>query len=139
MIIAIAAMLISSLILAVGWWVEIGKNRALKIKLAELNLPTQVVAEQVAELEQGAFVKIRKARTATPETYRNVFDLDVNGQRVIAHLTSMYANKSSYVRGGHDAERESCFRAGQADVIGFIYKQINRANDPDYKEEQVND
>lgn len=51
----------------------------------------------------------------------------------------MYANKSSYVRGGHDAERESCFRAGQADVLGFIYKQINRANDPDYKEEQVND
>ena len=139
MIIAIAAMLIFILILAVGWWVEIGKNRALKIKLAELSLPTQAVAEQLAEVEQGAFVKIRKARTATPETFRNVFDLDVNGQRVIAHLTSMYANKSSYVRGGHDAERESCFRAGQADVIGFIYKQINRANDPDYKEEQVND
>ena len=139
MIIAIAAMLIFILILAVGWWVEIGKNRALKIKLAELSLPTQAVAEQLAEVEQGAFVKIRKARTATPETFRNVFDLDVNGQRVLAHLTFMYANKSSYVRGGHDAERESCFRAGQADVIGFIYKQINRANDPDYKEEQVND
>lgn len=91
------------------------------------------------EPETGHFVKAKKMRPASPETYRNVFDLDVNGQRVIAHLTSMYANKSSYVRGGHDAERESCFRAGQADVIGFIYKQINRANDPDYKEEQVND
>ena len=47
MIVAIAAMLISCLILAVGWWVEIGKNRELKIKLAELSLPTQVVAEQL--------------------------------------------------------------------------------------------
>lgn len=91
------------------------------------------------EPETGHFVKAKKMRPASPETYRNVFDLDYNGQRVLAHLTFMYANKSSYVRGGHDAERESCFRAGQADVIGFIYKQINRANDPDYKEEQVND
>ena len=90
------------------------------------------------EPETGHFVKAKKMRPASPETYRNVFDLDCNGQRVLAHLTFMYANKSSYVRGGHDAERESCFRAGQADVIGFIYKQINRANDPDYKEE-VND
>ncbi|WP_347454281.1 hypothetical protein ABEF83_08115 [Acinetobacter thermotolerans] len=93
---------------------------------------------EVKEPERGAFVKVQITRIATPETYRNVFDLDFHGQRVLAHLTSMYANKSSYVRGGHDAERESCFRAGQADVIGFIYKQINRANDPDYKEE-VND
>ena len=91
------------------------------------------------EPETGHFVKAKKMRPASPETYRNVFDLDYNGQRVLAHLTFMYANKSSYVRGGHDAERESCFRAGQADVLGFIYKQINRANDPDYKEEQVND
>lgn len=94
--------------------------------------------DQEEEQERGAFVKVQITRTATPETYRNVFDWDVSGQRILAHLTSVYANKSSYVRGGHDAERESCFRAGQADVIGFIYKQINRANDPDYKEE-VND
>ena len=100
----------------------------------------QKTAEPVQEEEQerGAFVKVQITRTATPETYRNVFDLDFHGQRILAHLTAVYANKSSYVRGGHDAERESCFRAGQADVIGFIYKQINRANDPDYKEE-VND
>lgn len=92
------------------------------------------------EPETGHFVKAKKMRPASPETYRNVFDLDYNGQRVLAHLTFMYANKSSYVRGGHDAERESCFRAGQADVLGFIYKQINRANDPNYKQEdEVND
>ena len=144
MIIFLAVMLIAGLILAVGWWNEVNKNRELKsqiksyqAELAERSLPK--VKEESQEDERGAFVKVQTARTATPETYRNVFDLDYNGQRVLAHLTFMYANKSSYVRGGHDAERESCFRAGQADVLGFIYKQINRANDPDYKEEQVND
>ena len=135
MIVAIAAMLIFSLILAVGWWVEISKNRKLKVKLAELSHPTQVVAEQVAEVEQGAFVKIRKARTATPETFRNVFDLDLNGQRVIEHLESKFASTSTYVRGGQEAERESCYRAGQASVIGYIFSQINRANNSESNEE----
>ena len=137
-------MLIVGLILAVGWWNEVNKNRELKsqIKSYQAELAERSLSkakEESQEDERGAFVKVQTARTATPETYRNVFDLDYSGQRVLAHLTFMYANKSSYVRGGHDAERESCFRAGQADVLGFIYKQINRANDPDYKEEQVND
>ena len=131
MIVAIAAMLIFCLILAVGWWVEISKNRKLKVKLAELSLPTQAVAE----VEQGAFVKIRKARTATPETFRNVFDLDLNGQRVIDHLESKFASTSTYVRGGQEAERESCYRAGQASVIGYIFSQINRANNSESSEE----
>ncbi|MFV5490193.1 hypothetical protein [Acinetobacter sp. ASP199] len=144
MIIYLAVMLVAGLILAVGWWNEVNKNQELKSQiekyqdeLSERPLPEANKESEPDEV--GTFVKTRMSRPATPETYRNVFDLDVNGQRVIAHLTSMYANKSTYVRGGHDAERESCFRAGQADVIGFIYKQINRANDPDYKEEQVND
>ncbi len=144
MIISVALMLIAGLILAVGWWNEVNKNQELKSQiekyqdeLSERPLPEANKESEPDEV--GTFVKTRMSRPATPETYRNVFDLDYNGQRVLAHLTFMYANKSSYVRGGHDAERESCFRAGQADVIGFIYKQINRANDPDYKEEQVND
>lgn len=144
MIIYLAVMLIAGLILAVGWWNEANKNQELKNQiekyqdeLSERPLPE---AEKENEPDEvGTFVKTRMSRPATPETYRNVFDLDVNGQRILAHLAHMYTTKSTYVRGGHDAERESCFRAGQADVIGFIYKQINRANDPDYKEEQVND
>lgn len=144
MIIYLAVMLIAGLILAVGWWNEVNKNQELKsqiekyqAELAERPLP-EAKRENESD-EVGTFVKTRISRPATPETYRNVFDLDVNGQRILAHLAHMYTTKSTYVRGGHDAERESCFRAGQADVVGFIYKQINRANDPDYKEEQVND
>lgn len=89
------------------------------------------------EVETGTLIKRRYYRPVTAETYRNLFDIDVNGMRVLEHLTSTFC-KSTYVRGGHEADRESCFRAGQSDVIQFILKQINRANDPNYKEE-VND
>ena len=118
------------------------RAHANKFEQKWLDVSQELIMAKTPKLEEepetGHFVKAKKMRPASPETYRNVFDLDYSGQRVLAHLTFMYANKSSYVRGGHDAERESCFRAGQADVLGFIYKQINRANDPNYKEE-VND
>ena len=89
------------------------------------------------EVETGTLIKRRYYRPVTAETYRNLFDIDVNGQRVLEHLTSIFC-KSTYVHGGQEAERESCFRAGSTEVIQFILRQVNRANDPNYKE-QVND
>ena len=105
-----------------------------KKQLDELMPKTNSEKNQEDQPEQGTFVKQRKLSAATPGTYRNVFDLDINGQRVLDHLELTFANKSTYVRGGQDAERESCYRAGQASVIGFIFNQVNRANNPDYKE-----
>ena len=166
MILIIAVLAILLLIACVGWWncyrskqlveavSEFNRNavndlqiwlyeekqtvEALKAELSERPLPEANKENEPDEV--GTFVKTRMSRPATPETYRNVFDLDVNGQRILAHLAHMYTTKSTYVRGGHDAERESCFRSGQADVVGFIFRQINKANDPNYKQEdEVND
>lgn len=89
-------------------------------------------------LETGNFVKRQHVSKATAETYRNVFDLDVNGKRILEDLVARYC-KSSYVRGGQDAERESCYRAGQAAVVNHILSKINQANDPNYKEELENE
>lgn len=158
MIVIIAVLAILLLIACVGWWncyrskqlveavSEFNRNavndlqiwlheekltvEALKAELSERPLPVQP-----EESETGNFVKRKAIRRATPETYRNVFDLDINGQRVLDHLQLTFANKSTYVRGGQDAERESCFKAGQANVIGFIFNQINQANNPNYKEQ----
>lgn len=138
MIIGIAVMLIVGLILAVGWWNEVNKNRELEQQLMDEQetkaklLPKDESKEP--EIEIGIQVKRRYYRPVTAETYRNLFDLDVNGVRVLEHLTSIFC-KSTYVRGGQEAERESCFRAGERSVVEFIIKQINRANDPNYKEE----
>ena len=141
MIIGIAVMLVVGLILATGWWNEVNKNRELKQQLMDEQeakaklLPKDESKEP--EVETGIQVKRRYYRPVTAATYRNLFDLDVNGVRVLEHLTSIFC-KSTYVRGGQEAERESCFRAGERSVVEFIIKQINRANDPNYKEE-VND
>ena len=141
MIIGLAVMLVVGLILATGWWNEVNKNRELKQQLTDEQeakaklLPKDESKEP--EVEIGIQVKRRYYRPVTAETYRNLFDIDVNGVRVLEHLTSIFC-KSTYVRGGQEAERESCFRAGERSVVEFIIKQINRANDPNYKEE-VND
>ncbi len=141
MIIGIAVMLVVGLILATGWWNEVNKNRELEQQLMDEQetkaklLPKDESKEP--EIEIGIQVKRRYCRPVTAETYRNLFDLDVNGVRVLEHLTQIFC-KSTYVRGGQEAERESCFRAGERSVVEFIIKQINRANDPNYKEE-VND
>lgn len=138
MIIGIAVMLVVGLILATGWWNEVNKNRELKQQLIDEQeakaklLPKDKSKEP--EIETGIQVKRRYYRPVTAETYRNLFDIDVNGVRVLEHLTSIFC-KSTYVRGGQEAERESCFRAGERSVVEFIIKQINRANDPNYKEE----
>lgn len=138
MIIGLAVMLVVGLILATGWWNEVNKNRELKQQLTDEQeakaklLPKDKSNEP--EIEIGIQVKRRYYRPVTAETYRNLFDLDVNGLRVLEHLTQIFC-KSTYVRGGQEAERESCFRAGERSVVEFIIKQVNRANDPDYKEE----
>lgn len=93
------------------------------------------MSEQQEVLVVGNLVKRQFVNKATPETYRNVFDLDINGQRILEDLVSIYS-RSSYVRGGQDAERESCYRAGQASVVNFILTKINQANDPNYKPDE---
>ena len=118
------------------WLIEMQHRIKLEAELAERPLPAPQATE---ESETAAFVRSRQLRPASPETYRNVFDLDINGQRVLDHLELVFANKSNYVRGGQDAERESCFRAGQAHVISFIFKQINKANNPEFYKDEVND
>lgn len=107
---------------------------ALKAELAERPLPAPAAEE---EPEQGNFVRTRKIKRATPETYRNVFDLDLNGQRVLEHLTMVFC-KDAFVSNDKGGERETCHRLGQQSVINFIVSSINQANNPNYKEE-VND
>lgn len=130
MIIGIAAILIAGLIFAVGWWAEISKNRELERKLTELN---SMNSSHLDEPETGNFVRRKSYKRATPETYRNLFDLDVNGQRVLEHLTTVFCRDAFA-----STDRETNYRLGQHSVINFIINNINQANHPNYKEE-VND
>ena len=135
----LAILLLISCVCGYHFYMQLGLSKReiteLNAEIAELEKPKQE-APETDEVETGQFVRRQHYRKATAETYRNVFDLDINGQRVLEDLTARFG-KPSYVRGGHDAERESCFRAGQYSFLNFILAQISRANDPN--NEELND
>lgn len=107
------------------------KNIELKHELSERPLPVQDVDEST---EQGNFVRTKRMKRATPETYRNVFDLDVNGQRVLEHLTMVFC-KDPFVPDDKGGERQTSYNLGAQGVINFIVNSINQANQPNYKEQ----
>lgn len=66
---------------------------------------------------------------ATPQDYQYLFEQTGSvGERVYNDLARRFGSHSPYVRGGHEAERESCYRAGRRSVIDYVVKQVNRAN-----------
>ncbi|GAA5559027.1 hypothetical protein Asch03_01075 [Acinetobacter schindleri] len=104
-------------------------------RISELLNPPPPNEEAKEETEeQGNFVRLKRLKRAKPETYRNVFDLDINGQRVLEHLTTVFC-KDAFVSNDKGGERETCYRLGAQGVINFIVNNINQANDPNYKEQ----
>lgn len=79
--------------------------------------------------EKGGFVRQRQLRPATPETYRVVFDLDINGQRILEDLTQRYCRNAF-----SSTDRETNYKLGQQHVVNHIINQINKANDPALEE-----
>lgn len=59
-----------------------------------------------------------------PEAYMRVFQEYKEGQQVLEDLEARFRAPMSYVKGGHDAERETCFREGHRFVIEFILLTI---------------
>lgn len=72
-------------------------------ELDKANSRIQQLEESLRNKEQkpeevGTFVQHRALRPATPETYRVVFDLDLNGQRILEHLTQNIAGMPSQIQ-----------------------------------------
>ncbi|MFK8864332.1 hypothetical protein ACJBLD_11955 [Acinetobacter nosocomialis] len=103
-------------------------------KILELSNPAPPNDTQVEESkEHGTYVVHRNLKPATPDLYRAVFELDVNGQRVLEDLTKRF-NRHAFVSDSQGGERETCRRLGQSEPVNFILSQINKANDPNYSE-----
>jgi hypothetical protein len=103
--------------------------------ILELSNPPPQNEEAKEESEEiGNFVRTKRMKRATPETYRNVFDLDINGQRVLEHLTMVFC-KDAFAPNDKGGERETCYRLGAQSVINHIVNSINQANQPNYKEQ----
>ncbi len=103
-------------------------------ELVKANSRIQQLEESLRNKEQkpeevGTFVQHRALRPATPETYRVVFDLDLNGQRILEHLTQKYCRNAF-----SNTDRETNYKLGQQSVVAGIINEINKANDPNYSE-----
>lgn len=107
-------------------------------ELGKANLRIEQLEESLRNKEQkpeeiGAFVQHRALLPATSETYRVVFDLDLNGQRVLEHLTQRYCRNAF-----SNTDRETNYKLGQQSVVAGIINEINKANDPNYSEVENN-
>ena len=71
----------------------------------------------------------------TPADYAALFEDDRRGAAIFDHLYKMFAHKV-YVKGGHEADRQTCYNAGQRDVLEFIVTQCNRARGVDANPEE---
>lgn len=66
-------------------------------------------------------------RRATPDDYKLVFEDSLAGQVVLDDLVARFG-RSPYVPGGHEGDRETCYRAGQLSVLNHILAMNNRSN-----------
>ena len=65
--------------------------------------------------------------TPTPEDYRDLFEVDRRGARILEHLAKIFV-REPVTEGGIDAVLKTYMNAGQRKPLDFIVNQINRAN-----------
>jgi hypothetical protein len=65
---------------------------------------------------------------ADADSYQRLFErTGVDGDAVLEDLLRRFSSKETYVQGGQDAERHSCYLAGQRSVMDYVLTQINKA------------
>ena len=68
-----------------------------------------------------------KRSPLSPRDFIHVFQEAPGGAQILEHLILRFGG-APYVKGGHEADRETCYRAGQRAVVDYILAMINRAN-----------
>ncbi|TYL44132.1 hypothetical protein [Dickeya sp. ws52] len=67
------------------------------------------------------------SKPVRPEDYRRIFEETPGGQQVLEELTRRFGG-AVYVKGGPEGDRQTCFNAGQRDVLDFILRRLNEAD-----------
>lgn len=69
-----------------------------------------------------------------PTVYAQVFEGTPNGAAILEELVARFG-ANPYVRGGHEGDRETAYRAGRNAVVHFILNRVNAANGVPTEEE----
>lgn len=68
-----------------------------------------------------------KRAALSPRDFKHVFEETAGGPQILEHLILRFGG-AAYVKGGHEADRETCYRAGQRAVVDYLIAMINRSN-----------
>ena len=73
---------------------------------------------------------------ADRSAYHRVFVGHKEGAKVLEDLVARFHDRSIYVAGGLDAQRETDKRAAQKEVIGFILRRIGQVHQTEDNENE---
>lgn len=74
-------------------------------------------------------------RKPTDRDYTTLFEDCPGGPAILEELVAVFG-KNPYVAGGHDADRQTAFNAGQLRVVNWILNRIDRGNNPALTQEE---
>lgn len=66
-----------------------------------------------------------KLQKLTHRDFKHIFTEAPGGAQILEHLNTRFG-QPSYVRGGQEADRETCYRAGQRSVLDYLNSMINK-------------
>lgn len=82
------------------------------------------------------FISIVSEDRAKPQDYVSIFEHNASGRKVLEQLINVFESQGTFVRGGQDAERESCYKQGQKNVVDFINLQLAKAKMKEIEEKE---
>lgn len=120
-----------ALMASLGWMYSDKKLKDAQEQIQTLLKSSQISAEPVEEDEavHTHVEKIDRTQRVTPLDYYALFETNDLGRKVLGDLTARFCHLP-YVPGGLEADRESCYRAGQFRVVNFINARIGAAHQP---------
>lgn len=81
-------------------------------------------------------IRNRYKRKPTPMDYYQLFEAHPIGRDVLDDLVNIFGG-ATYVRGGQDADRETCFKAGKKFVVDHILIQVSKATETKQDKSEV--
>lgn len=133
MIFFIIAFALLALIASLEW---MHTEKKLKVAQEAANKTNEAI-NQISDAEvQDKAIRNRYPRKPTPMDYYQLFEVHPIGRDVMDDLVNIFGG-ATYVRGGHDADRETCFKAGKKFVVDHILIQISKATETKQDKSEV--
>ncbi|WP_228127508.1 hypothetical protein [Acinetobacter brisouii] len=122
-----------ALIASLGW---MHTEKKLKVAQEAANKTNEAI-NQISDAEvQDKAIRNRYPRKPTPMDYYQLFEAHPIGRDVMDDLVNIFGG-ATYVRGGHDADRETCFKAGKKFVVDHILIQVSKATETKQDKSEV--